>query len=73
MIREWKIFLWALMHSPQRCEIEIRAISFCVDIWTRNPTIIGFTASLCFPPEIRFYIPYETRRAYEIRVEGAKV
>lgn len=71
-IRDWKIFVWALMHSPETCEIELKVVDFWFDSWGDDPAIISFTVAVCFPPQICLHIPHETRSLYAIKVEGAE-
>ena len=71
--RDWKIFRWALMHSPQECLIKLKVIDCWFDTWDYDPLTVSFSISFWTPPQIILHIPYETRRAYEIKVEGVEV
>ena len=72
-LRDWKIFLWALMHSPQQCLVEIEVVDFWFDVWDYSPTNISFSIGVSFDPQIVLHIPYETRRLYELKVEGVEL
>lgn len=71
-LRDWKIFCWALMHSPQTCEIEIFFLNLTFERFGYNNEIFNLNLSIHLPPKILIHIPYQTRNLYELKVEGAE-
>jgi hypothetical protein len=65
--RDWKIFCWALIHSPHRVEIECQTFWFSFNSWVDEIYEVSFTFH--FPPKIYAVIPHAVRAAYEERVE----
>jgi len=65
----WKIYCWALMHSPYQCEITLHFLGGAGFHWDRwfdymgGQTIVRLRFTLPF--QIKLKIPYETEKLYK--------